>query len=148
MYINAESIKSYRLSDLGETETFYSNNENAQVQGTPEAGYTSFKASLPPLSIMAVCCDTRASIPTGLNEELINDNLINLYPNPLQGNRITIKSSLEKIDFINLVSSTGKTVKSIENPSKELDIGELLSGFYVVQVFSDGNIFEKKILID
>jgi len=148
VYIDSESIKSYKLSNLGESESFYSNTENALVEDTPEAGYTSFKINLPPLSVVAVNFATTESIPTGISDELMNERLVHIYPNPLDSRLINIETNLRQIDFITLISLNGKSIKTIKNPLEQIDLGSIPDGLYLIQIHSGETIIGEKILLN
>jgi len=82
------------------------------------------------------------SNPTvGVNENPI-PNQIRLYPNPSSSQlNITSSEALEKISIIDL---TGKTIRTIVNPSNSIDVSELSKGLYFLQVHSKNGISNKR----
>ena len=72
-----------------------------------------------------------------------------LYPNPSNGQVKLIFSDASKAT-ISVYNSVGKMVYTGESNSiiKELDLGSLTSGLYVVQISSNGLLSHKKLLIE
>lgn len=71
---------------------------------------------------------------------------ISLFPNPSSGH-ITIKSSIS-INKIKIYDLMGKTVMKIANNNtiNTIDISELNSGVYLIELFSEGTMFTKKLI--
>lgn len=62
-----------------------------------------------------------------------------VYPNPFK-DIITI-TDIEKVKSIHIFDSAGRMIKTIDNPSKEIDLGDLKSGLYILNLaMKDGSI--------
>lgn len=83
----------------------------------------------------------------GLNDNISVNNIL-VYPNPTKG--VFSVNSQFNIDKVEVVSVTGRLIKSISAHNKEvsIDLTGVESGVYFVKVNSNGIISNKKILID
>jgi PKD repeat protein len=92
---------------------------------------------------------------TGINNEVVNENSISVYPNPAQNNLNVQLHLLKNSDVdVTIKDVTGKTVLAKNNklPKGEnklqLETTHLASGLYFVQINTDGNLITtKKIVI-
>jgi len=82
---------------------------------------------------------------TGLTE-VNNDFSTEVYPNPTNG-QVTIKTD-NKLVSIQLLDINGKQVNKIDLNSKTLDLSELKSGVYFLQLTTDKTVKTVKILKD
>ena len=73
-------------------------------------------------------------------EPAINES--KLYPNPSQ-DYFEINLIAEKVEIYN---ESGQNVKSIEHPTKKINIQDIQSGVYVVKIYSKGGVISKKII--
>ncbi len=91
-------------------------------------------------------CDTVISI--GISEILGDDNLISIYPNPVNENLFIQKSKLSNSASVQVFKYTGQLVLEIKNFKEEnIDTQNLQNGFYVLK-YSDGNNYSvKKFLV-
>jgi hypothetical protein len=64
--------------------------------------------------------------------EVSTKETLQVYPNPFQ-DVITI-SNTRDVKMINVMDATGRLVKTIEKPSNQINLGELKSGLYVLQL--------------
>lgn len=80
----------------------------------------------------------------GLEESSFN-NAITLYPNPVQ-NTLQINTQNKIIDKINIYSILGSRVRQLkaETVSPSVDVSNLASGVYYVQLYSGKNVALKK----
>ncbi len=73
-----------------------------------------------------------------------SQNIISLYPNPVS-NQLNISTSSE-IQKLAIYDVTGKQVKYQEGNTNTIDVQELKSGFYLIEITIDGNKEIKKFL--
>jgi len=77
----------------------------------------------------------------------LSENNIKVYPNPAQNN-INIKlNNSEQITHIYLYNSLGKLVKSTNVETPNLDVSELNSGIYFLEIQTNYNIYSKTIIV-
>lgn len=73
------------------------------------------------------------------------DNTSIVYPNPLE-DVLNIKTKID-IDNINLYGIDGKWIQTFENNSEnKIDVSNLKSGIYLIEVISDDKIVKHKII--
>jgi hypothetical protein len=84
-------------------------------------------------------------IHSNIDELRQNDVLI--YPNPAN-NFITVSSStkIQKLILFNPLGDVVKTIIPDENPSR-IDLSDLNSGFYIIQIETNQGLFSDKLLI-
>ena len=87
------------------------------------------------------------SIDTGLStiENEILDMMI--YPNPVDGNYVTILSPVQGLKEIEVYSVTGRKVMSTSINGSTLDISSLNTGFYLVKVIINGQNKVSKLVV-
>ncbi len=87
------------------------------------------------------------SIDTGLStiENEILDMMI--YPNPVDGNYVTILSPVQGLKEIEVYSVTGRKVMSTSINGSTLDISSLNTGFYLVKVIINGQNRVSKLVV-
>ena len=87
------------------------------------------------------------SIDTGLStiENEILDMMI--YPNPVDGNYVTILSPVQGLKEIEVYSVTGRKVMSTSINGSTLDISSLNTGFYLVNVIINGQNRVSKLVV-
>ena len=73
-----------------------------------------------------------------------NDFEISIYPNPVK-DQLKVKSILN-FQSIRIFNAEGKLVTEIQNPTSELNVSNLASGFYFIQFNHDGKITNKKFI--
>lgn len=83
---------------------------------------------------------TRTNTTLNLQQPNLEAN-ITLYPNPVS-TMLTITSSMA-IDALEVIDMHGKTVKSSNNPSNNLDVQDLQVGVYFLKLIS-GNVVENR----
>lgn len=77
---------------------------------------------------------------TGLStaETAVKKNEIKVYPNPFKD--VLYIAETKDVKSVSIADMSGRVVKTIENPGKELNLNELNSGVYMVIVtFKDGS---------
>ena len=70
---------------------------------------------------------------------------INIFPNPVTSKFFVSNKDLT-ISKIQVINSYGQNVKTIQSNFEGVDISGLTSGIYVLQIFSDSGIINKKII--
>jgi hypothetical protein len=90
----------------------------------------------------------------GLNTNSIEYDLINsisVYPNPAK-DILMLENLPENCDKLLIFDETGKLMKDIVFNSNErllkISIKDLSQGHYILRIFCDGNIFDKKFIIE
>ncbi len=85
------------------------------------------------------CIDNlQAEFFTGINE--INQNALNIYPNPSVGS-INIDYN-ERFSTINIINLQGKTI--LKSNTKNIDISGLENGIYIVQIATENGVLNSK----
>ena len=92
------------------------------------------------------CVDTPT--PVSVNE-LAQQNLFNVFPNPAQDYiSITSSSTISEKDTVTILSAMGQTVLSIPYVTTPIDISSLANGIYSVHLSNNTlNISPKKLII-
>ena len=83
-----------------------------------------------------------ANSTSGIND--INNNYLNIYPNPVKGN-LFVQTNLP-IKDIEISDITGKLLYATKN--KTIDCSMLANGVYIIRVISDKGIIYKKFMKD
>ena len=86
-------------------------------------------------------------INTGLSTS--NDEIIDMtvYPNPVDGNYVTILSPLEGLKEIQVFTVTGRKVMDTAINGKTLNVSSLNSGFYILKVTINGQSKISKLVV-
>ena len=76
-------------------------------------------------------------------------DLLNLriYPNPVDGNNITILSSVSGDKFVEVFDINGRKVISTTIFNDDLDVSSLVSGFYTTRVTIAGKTSVSKLIV-
>lgn len=93
------------------------------------------------------CTDTSSCynvIVSGINENTTANN-ITIYPNPVK-DQLSITAKNEKINSVNIISVTGKTVKTITQNTTTINVADLTKGFYLLQIQTDKGIATKRFI--
>ncbi len=101
-----------------------------------------FQEDIIPAAYLTINC-----APLSVDENKLNENLVNIYPNPAK-NLINIKS-LKNFENVNIYSVSGQLVKTINNnnSSIKVDVKSLNSGIYFVEIESCKASFTGKMII-
>lgn len=83
---------------------------------------------------------------TGLNELLVNNDLISVYPNPSTGS-FNIQSDVNM--NLNVVNQLGQVVKtvSLDDTHKQVTVSGLADGVYFITGENKGSVVNKKIVV-
>ncbi|WP_091520996.1 T9SS type A sorting domain-containing protein [Paenimyroides ummariense] len=80
-------------------------------------------------------------------KEFIDDNTFNIYPNPAH-NLINIQnSSNNNINFIHLMDTSGKIIKTYKDDLEHLDVSSVSSGNYLLFIQTSKQKIVKKVII-
>jgi len=82
---------------------------------------------------------------TPTNTVTVENSSIKFYPNPTTG-LINIESE-NSVSGIRIFNKIGQMVLSLENPSKSIDLGQLPTGLYFLQIESEGQLTVKKLMV-
>ena len=81
----------------------------------------------------------------GVNELVVSENQINLYPNPAQ-NQLTVVCNVAQIQAIHLLELSGKMLHTFTN-NTSINLSQCASGMYLVKIETDkGTVFKKLII--
>lgn len=106
----------------------------------------SFEMSQRYTQMNLACVATIASIVTESVAEYESDSF-NMYPNPAQ-NSLTLTSTEQGVNNANITNVAGQIVKEFSfEGTIELDIRDLNSGVYFVNIKGDNNVITKKLLV-
>jgi hypothetical protein len=86
------------------------------------------------------------SLSTKSNE--LNTSNFVLYPNPVTGNQVSIKTDLEGKKNIAFYDINGRKVLENDTDSNTIDVSTLSKGFYLVQLSVNGTFQTSKIIIE
>lgn len=99
--------------------------------------------------ISSKCESARTTVTATVDSACLSTSEVNakdrmkVYPNPFK-DIITI-TDIEKVKSIQVFDSAGRMIKTIENPSQEIYLGELKSGLYILNLtMKDGSISHVK----
>ena len=70
---------------------------------------------------------------------------LKMYPNPSDG-YIKFNKSIDSVEIFDI---TGKKVLSFKNiiTQQQLDINKLETGYYIIKIFNDNNVENKKLIV-
>ena len=81
-------------------------------------------------------------------ENIANIENFQVYPNPATEKiNLILPSNIQKFK-LRILSTEGKCVKQINADSRFISVSDLTSGYYVVEVISDGGVARTKICIE
>jgi len=83
-------------------------------------------------------------ISIGVNEISIG-NSFSVYPNPAK-NQLTIDGGELKVESINILDITGKTINTVVSTNNTIDVSSLSQGMYFLQIQTDKGIATSKFL--
>ena len=75
---------------------------------------------------------------------------INIFPNPTNGNKVTIQSDIN-LDIIELININGQVIERIEKPvfeNNSFELNNLQTGFYFVKLSADNQSTTKKLIVN
>jgi len=81
----------------------------------------------------------------GINDLELSD--LRIYPNPVDGNYVTIKSPINGDKYVKLFDINGRRVLSTTITGDVLDISSINSGFYMVEITINGYTNISKLII-
>ncbi len=120
---------SYQWIDCG--------NNNMAISGETNASYTAtVNGDYAVVVTDGNCSDTSecVSITTiGIEDYLSIANTVTIYPSPAT-NVLTIEADNLNVNMITIVSATGQTVKTCSTSTNTIDVSDLASGIYFLQI--------------
>ena len=137
---NATGV-SYQWIDCG--------NNNAPIVGDTNASYTATaNGDYAVVVTDGNCSDTSACVSiigVGVEDHGNISNAVSIYPNPAF-NALTINTDNLNINSLSIVSLTGQTVKIETTTTKTMDVSDLPSGVYFLQVQTDKGMVNKRFI--
>jgi hypothetical protein len=144
-------VSFYRLSNLPDRETFLSKSNNALQSGQVDINNGDhFSMTLPKLSVTAV------HIPLGTfsgNQDLSNDIVFNLFPNPATLQTKLVAGGLTGDATITITDMLGRTLETIQakaNGGKietTIDVSAFEKGVYFVKLKNNGLSKSQKLIV-
>ncbi|TVZ55769.1 putative secreted protein (Por secretion system target) [Lutibacter sp. Hel_I_33_5] len=80
---------------------------------------------------------------TSVKDDSRNNLTHILYPNPVN-QKISIKKSNSKINYIKILDITGKLVTKVNSVSNDIDVSKLSKGIYFMQIFTEKSILTRR----
>ena len=87
---------------------------------------------------------TNAEYLSTSNNEILD---MRIYPNPVNGNYVTILTPVEGLKEIEVYSVTGRRILNTTINNNTLDVSSLNSGFYMIKVTIDGQSKVSKLIV-
>jgi len=142
--LNYLNIKNGNNEDIYEIKTYLNPNlyciEVDSVDGPQPFGY-----SIDPQTEFSEDCSVPEPIPYSdkKNSSQIASNF-HLYPNPTQ-HTIFIETQGQFVETIKIINLQGSVIKQVEKTS-QVDVSNLASGMYFMEIYSEGNRITKKFI--
>lgn len=136
------------------TDGTFSFELNIQI-GTPTGGVENYVAKNPVGTEIQLACLTYNSVTTVYTNDVINSSLFSIYPNPAKDFAmlsINNADAGENNNSYTIYNTIGNAVahknigKLNANQLERIDISDLATGVYFIQLNIDGNISTKKLL--
>ncbi len=122
---------------------------NAPINGETSASYTAtVNGNYAVVVTDGNCSDTSACVAiTTVGVEDLSDiaGTISIYPNPVI-NVLNIDTDNLNINTISVVSTTGQTIKTINTATNTVDVSDLASGIYFLQIQTPKGIVSKRFI--
>lgn len=147
VYWNHPAVAGITLWGYVEGATWSSGTGILNSNGTERSAMTwlkSYMAERPDLGYPFVSKTT-----TGI-EKIDNIELISVYPNPVTGGKLSVDNkTTETVHLVELIDSSGKTVKTIKpNQIKtEIEVSSLRKGMYFLKIHTEKKVLNEKIVI-
>lgn len=144
------SYSTLQLSSLPTTETFKSHTNNALKLNAVTVSSNSFTVSVPALSVTAIVLKSTA---TGINNQFIQQNMMKLYPNPVdQYLNVNLQSNVAESTTVIISDGSGRklSAKNVEYDGLSpiiVDASSLFEGFYFVTVKNNHILSTKSFLV-
>lgn len=124
-------------------------NNSAPIAGETSASYTATtNGDYAVVVTDGNCSDTSAcvSITTvGMEDNWDITNAVSVYPNPVM-DLLTINTDHLSISSVSVVSLSGQMLKSTTSVTKTVDVSDLASGIYFLQVQTDQRVVSKRFI--
>ncbi|MEI6489442.1 MAG: T9SS type A sorting domain-containing protein [Bacteroidota bacterium] len=105
---------------------------------------------IPTTTTFTICITT--CTPTGINETVVKEDVINIFPNPSNG-KFNISSTKNNIESIKIINLLGEQVFSLYNKQNQtenttIDLSRETKGIYFVRIEDENkNTIDKKIVL-
>jgi hypothetical protein len=152
--INQESFARKTLSNLSSTESFNSHTSNALQTSTVKPVSNNISLTMAPMSVtMIQLKGQRSNTVTSVKE--IDETLLKIFPNPATSDSsLNIEIGKPGFATLELTDTNGKKIQTIYNGEirtvpfkKEVMLNGLSKGVYIVRLAIDGQISNRKIII-
>ena len=70
-----------------------------------------------------------------------------IYPNPVDGNYVTILSPVNGVKYVELFDLNGRRIMHTSINNSTLDVSSINSGFYMIKVTIDGQSKVSKLVV-
>ena len=122
-------------------------NNNAPIAGETSASYTAIaNGDYAVVVTDGNCSDTSTcvSITTVGLEDFANiANAVSIHPNPVS-NLLTINTDNLNTTAVSIISLSGQTLKTVTTTTKTVDVSDLASGIYFLQIHTDQGMVSKR----
>lgn len=129
---------------------------NSSTEANPVHTYSTAGAYLVSLIANNTNCDDtivkEVMVPlVGLEENNL-DEFVRVYPNPNDGSFSLEIKNYKEVNRIRLLDATGQLVKNVLSASPQqarlsIDLGDIKSGIYFLEILSDTDVIVKRVLI-
>ena len=82
-----------------------------------------------------------------INESFEQDDIINIFPNPNNGQFTVLLSTEQEVQNLNIIDMSGRTVITLNGQQQSYVINNIAKGVYFVQVKIENNLITKKIIV-
>ena len=142
-----KTVSCYQLSNLPTTETFISATQNALKQSSVILNNNSIALTLPKLSVTAIQIPLKSS--SGINS--VEEAKFQLYPNPAKNEVMVETSGFSGLSKIAVCDMNGKTIKAIQAGNTgltKIDLSELDTGIYIVNLNNNNKNYNQKLIVE
>jgi hypothetical protein len=137
-------LKYYASTNLNGTHNYWCTPDSASTETVIYDGYDNISYGLVSILPFDTLCFTG---PTSVTE-IMQGNLISIYPNPSAG-IFTVKTDNENIDRIEIFNMLGEKVFDAEiiNSQGEIDLSDQANGIYFIRMKTKTKTFTQKIIV-
>jgi alpha-tubulin suppressor-like RCC1 family protein len=86
------------------------------------------------------------TVTSGLGTDTFYTTNFSCYPNPVKDKLNIISSSKQKIDSIEIIDALGKTINKEAGDIKNINVENLLNGFYILKIYYGSKIDNFKLI--
>lgn len=81
--------------------------------------------------------------PSVGNEELVHEEIIEVYPNPVS-NQLNIDATQFSLREVRIINNTGALIKEITTDLNQIDVSDLPSGIYFINLVGEEGSVNKR----